>query len=153
MICDVELLKYDQETDKIREELNLTATVLDKKIVHLKENSARNSRSSTRMSPEGSMDERKNSIFRVSVNHRDSRDQVALFSKEKMELLNEMDKKQQESNKKIEELESTIYEMQEKLNFISIMNSKLDQSIDKLIDSKVDKASFDKLEVEYEHMF
>ena len=75
--------------------------------------------------------------------------EVALFSKEKMELLNEMDKKQQESNKKIEELESTIYEMQEKLNFISIMNSKLDQSIDKLIDSKVDKASFDKLEVEY----
>jgi hypothetical protein len=39
--------------------------------------------------------------------------------------------------------------MQEKLDFISVMNGKLDQSVDKLIEGKVDKTSFGKLEKEY----
>ena len=36
------MVKFDQETDKIRDEIHMTATVLDKKIVHLKEKSSRN---------------------------------------------------------------------------------------------------------------
>lgn len=45
-------MKHEQESDKIREEIHMTATLLDKKIVHIKENSARNSRSSMRGSSE-----------------------------------------------------------------------------------------------------
>lgn len=64
-----------------------------------------------------------------------------------------MEKKQQESNAKIEELQITISQMQEKLDFISVMNGKLDQSVDKLIEGKVDKTSFGKLEKEYQLKF
>lgn len=93
-----------------------------------------------------SMQERKNSIFRISTSTKENKEQTALFSKQKMELLNEMEKKQQESNAKIEELQITITQMQEKLDFISVMNGKLDQSVDRLIEGKVDKVSFGKLE-------
>jgi hypothetical protein len=41
-------MKYEQETDKIREEIHMTATLLDKKIVHIKENAVRSNRSSMR---------------------------------------------------------------------------------------------------------
>ena len=62
----------------------MTAKILDKKITHLRENSARNSRSSMRASQElTSIDERKNSIFRVSVMAKENKEQAALFSKEK----------------------------------------------------------------------
>ena len=82
-------MKFDQETDKIRDEIHMTATVLDKKIVHLKENSSRN-RGSIRASqemPQG--EDRKSSLFRVSVAKiNDSKENGVPFSKEKMELLN-----------------------------------------------------------------
>jgi hypothetical protein len=35
------------------------------------------------------------------------------------------------------------------MNFISVMNGKFDRGIDRLIDDKVDKVSFEKLELEY----
>ena len=79
----------------------MTTSLLDKKIVHLKENSIRNNRSSMRASQEiGPMDERKNSIFRISSSFKPNefKENGVVFSKEKMELLNEMDKKQEESN-------------------------------------------------------
>lgn len=64
-----------------------------------------------------------------------------------------MENKQQESNKRIDELQITIVQLQQKLDFISVMNGKLDHSVDKLIEEKVDKVSFGKLETEYECKF
>ena len=66
-----------------------------------------------------------------------------------MELLNEMEKKQQESNDKIYGLEASISQMTQKLNFISAMNGKMDSEIDDLKTSKLDKDCFDKLETEF----
>jgi hypothetical protein len=38
-----------------------------------------------------------------------------------------MEKKQKEYNKKIEELEVTISQLQERLSFVSVVNGKMDQ--------------------------
>ena len=64
-----------------------------------------------------------------------------------------MDKKQEQSNKKIEELQVTIAQMQERLTFVSVINGRMQESMDKVLQEKLDKQCFDKLEEEYEHKF
>ena len=59
----------------------MTATLLDKKIVHIKENTARSSRSSMRGSSAFISEERKNSIFKNSTAAKENKEQAALFSK------------------------------------------------------------------------
>ena len=43
---------------------------------------------------------------------------------------------------KMGEMEIVIEQLQEKINFLSVMNSKNEQTADNLIESKVDKSSF-----------
>ena len=45
-----------------------------------------------------------------------------------------MDKKQEESTNRIEELEEKICQMQERLNFVSVLNGKMDESIDTMME-------------------
>ena len=59
----------------------MTATLLDKKIVHIKENTARSGRSSIRGSSEFINEERKNSIFKNISASKENKEQAALFSK------------------------------------------------------------------------
>lgn len=61
------VFKQEQEQEKLREELQLTTNLLERKITNYRESNAKNSRSSARMSQEFiPLEERKNSIFRVS---------------------------------------------------------------------------------------
>lgn len=78
-------MKQEQDQEKLREELQLTSSLLEKKIVASKENAMRNSRSSARISQELiPLEERKSSIFRVSSGFKDQRDShTSHFSKEK----------------------------------------------------------------------
>ena len=142
----LELIKHEPEFDKIREQIHMTATLLDKKILHIKENTARSSRSSMRGA--GSSDfigsERRNSIFRNSgMSSKQNKETAALFSKQKMELLHEMDKKQQQSNSKIELLQAQIQHIQSKMSFMSALTSKIDEDIDTLKEKKVNISDFE----------
>ncbi len=61
------VFKQEQEQEKLREELELTTNLLEKKITNYRESNAKHSRGSVRMSQEFiPLEERKNSIFRVS---------------------------------------------------------------------------------------
>ena len=51
---------------------------------------------------------------------------------------------------KMGEMEIVIEQLQEKINFLSVMNSKNEQTADNLIESKVDKSSFENLTSYYD---
>ena len=51
---------------------------------------------------------------------------------------------------KMGEMEIVIEQLQEKINFLSVMNSKNEQTADNLIESKVDKSSFQNLTSYYD---
>lgn len=89
------VFKQEQEQEKLREELQLTTNLLEKKITNYRESNAKHSRGSVRMSQEFiPLEERKNSIFRVSSAFKEQRDsQLSSLSKDKTELLGEMDKR------------------------------------------------------------
>lgn len=105
---------------------------------------SRSSRISQELVP---LEERKSSIFKVTSAFKDPKDspqaaQAALFSKEKSELLAELDKRQQEQLKRAEDVEQQLTRMQERLAFLSVLESKSEEKLDSLCEQKVDISAF-----------
>jgi len=77
--------------------MQLSTAMLDKKIGNMRDGSLRNNRSSTRISQDFiPLEERKNgNVFRISAFLKEPKDLSSQISKEKIELLAEVDKKQQ----------------------------------------------------------
>lgn len=96
------------------------------------------------------LEERKNSIFRVSSAFKEQRDsQLSSMSKDKTEMLAEMDKRLQEHSKKVEEMELKIEGLQEKMNFLSVLESKNEEKLDRLGEEKVNTSAFTDLSAQF----
>ena len=75
------------------------------------------------------------------------------FTKQKEEVLAAVEKKQEEALRRIDQLDENIDTLQERYNFVSVMNGKLMEQMEHVLETKSDKSEFQGLSEGYKEVF